>query len=99
MITKDTHSIDWNKTAQVTGVVLLALAKGTWWLTKHAGLLLLAVLIVLAKVFVALVSVWASIAPTAEEETEANESAPAFGYNHLGEWVEGGFYSVPPNEK
>lgn len=59
MITKDTHKVDWNKTAQVTGVVLLALVKAVWWLTKHAGLLLIATLTVLAKVFVALVSVWA----------------------------------------
>lgn len=57
MITKDTHSIDWNKTAQATGVVLLALAKSIWWLTKHAGLLLLAVLTVIAKVFIAILSV------------------------------------------
>ena len=57
MITKDTHSIDWNKTAQVTGVVLLTLAKGIWWLTKHAGVLLFAILTVIAKVFVAILSV------------------------------------------
>lgn len=99
MITKDTHKVDWNKTTQVAGVVLVALVKAIWWLGKHAGLVLMAALTVLAKVFVALISVWASIAPAAEEEAEANESAPVFGYNHLGEWVEGGFYSVPPNEK
>lgn len=57
MITKDTHSIDWNMTAQVTGVVLLTLAKGIWWLTKRAGLLLLVVLTVIAKVFIAFLSV------------------------------------------
>ena len=44
MITKDSHSIDWNKTAQVTGVVVLTLGKGIWWLAKRGGLLLIGVL-------------------------------------------------------
>lgn len=70
MIAKDTHSIDWNKTAQVTGVVLLTLGKGIWWLAKRGGLLLIAILTVLAKVFVAILSVWATLPPTVEEEEE-----------------------------
>jgi hypothetical protein len=61
MITKDTHKIDWNKTAQVSGVVLMALAKGAWWLTRRASIFLFAFLTVLVKVFVSVISVWASL--------------------------------------
>lgn len=95
MITQETHRIDWHKTAQVTGVVLLTLCKAIWWLVKKGGLMLVAILTVLAKVFVALVSVWAS---TPEPEKENEETDQLLGYNHLGEWVEGGPYSVPPKK-
>lgn len=93
MITKDTHSIDWNKTAQVTGVVLLTLTKGIWWLTKHAGLLLLAVLTILAKVFVAVLSVWAATANTSDPEDESDSiyvKPGEYGYNAEGELGYGG---------
>ncbi len=93
MIAKDTHSIDWNKAAQITGVVLLALAKGIWWLTKHAGLLLVAVLTVLAKVFVAVLSVWASLPDDEKKDNStsiyAAEGEPGIDangdYKHYGE--------------
>lgn len=62
MITKETHSIDWNKTAHVAGVVLVALAKAAWWLAKHGWAIIVAALAVLAKVFVAFVSVAGSSA-------------------------------------
>lgn len=57
MITKDTHRIDWSKTAQVTGLVMLALVKAICWLGKHAGLLLIALLSIMAKVFIAVLAV------------------------------------------
>lgn len=91
MITKDTHKIDWNKTAQVTGVVLLALAKAGWWLTKHAGLLLIAILTVLAKVFVALVSVWATTGSVRDQDEDSIYVTPGeYGYNAEGELGYGG---------
>lgn len=96
MITKETHTVDWNKTARITGVVLIALAQTAWWLTKRIGKVAVAILTVLAKVFVALASVWASI-PEPESDTEKRD--PSFGYNHLGEWVEGGSYSIPPKTR
>jgi hypothetical protein len=64
MITKETHSIDWNKTAHSAGVVVIALAQTTWWLTKRIGNVAIAILTILAKVFVALASVWASTTET-----------------------------------
>lgn len=82
MITKDTHSIDWNKTAQVTGVVLLTMAKGIWWLTKHTGLLLLAVLTVMAKVFVAILSVAGS---TSSSPNDEDDEKPDSYLRHDGE--------------
>lgn len=85
MITKDTHKVDWNKTAQVTGVVLLTLVKVVWWLGKHAGRVLIAVLTVFAKVFVALVSVWASVAPTAEEEEEERKHQEKYDHSRAPE--------------
>lgn len=70
MITKDTHSIDWNKTAQVTGVVLLTLGKGIWWLTKHVGMFLFAALAVFAKVFIAMIAVSASASAANNEHDD-----------------------------
>ena len=61
MITKDTHKIDWNKTAHVTGVVLMIMAKGAWWVVRHVGIFLFAVLTVMVKVLVAILSVSASV--------------------------------------
>jgi hypothetical protein len=72
MITQEAHRIDWHKTAQVTGVVLLGVAKVIWWLAKKGGILLVAILTALAKVFVALVSVWAST-PEPEKENEETD--------------------------
>lgn len=60
-MTTQTTKIDWNKVAQVTGVVLIALGKATWWVAKHAGLIVVAVVTALFKVFMALISVWASM--------------------------------------
>lgn len=90
MITKDTHKVDWNKTAQVTGVVLLALVKALWWLTKHAGHLLIATLTVLAKVFAALVSVWATTPDSKpyDYQEQADDFDP--GINDNGEIVHTG---------
>ena len=96
MITQDTHRIDWHKTARTGGTVLLALGKALWWLTKNGGLLLIAIAAILGKVFTVLVSVWASM-PEPEAKSESAELD--YGYNHLGEWVEGGMYSVPPDSK
>lgn len=93
MITKDTHKVDWNKTAQVTGVVLLALVKAVWWLTKHAGHLLIATLTVLAKVFVALVSVWATTGSARNQDDNSIYVSPGeYGYNAKGELGYGGEY-------
>lgn len=69
MITKDTHKVDWNKTAQVAGVVLAALAKGTWWLGKKIGVFLMAVLTIMAKVFVAILAV----TPSSSTDSEGDE--------------------------
>lgn len=91
MITKDTHKIDWNKTAQVTGVVLLALAKAGWWMTKRIGIFLVAILTVLAKVFVALVSVWANLAPTPQEEEEERKLREKYDLSRAPDPDEPGF--------
>lgn len=90
MITKDTHKIDWNKTAQVTGVVLLALAKAGWWTTKRVGIFLVAILTVLAKVFMALISV--SAETPASKPYDYQEQADDFepGINDNGEIVHTG---------
>jgi hypothetical protein len=69
MITQETHRIDWHKTARTSGVVLLALGKAVWWLTKHGGLLLIAIAAMLSKVFMVLVSVWVSM-PEQEQKNE-----------------------------
>ncbi len=71
MITKETHTVDWNKTARITGVVLIALAQTAWWLTKRIGKVAIAILTILAKVFLALASVWAS---TTETDPHTNRS-------------------------
>ncbi|QEY15959.1 hypothetical protein D0C16_08220 [Cellvibrio sp. KY-GH-1] len=93
MITKDTHRVDWNKTAKVAGVVLLTLAKATWWLGKHAGLILVAILTVMAKVFVAVLSAWASTTNTSDSNDESDSiyTKPGeYGYNAEGELGYGG---------
>jgi Na+/melibiose symporter-like transporter len=83
MITQETHRIDWNKTAHIAGVVLVALAKAAWWLAKHGWALVVATLAVLAKVFVAIVSVWAS---TPEVNDDDRYTKPGeLGYNDAGE--------------
>jgi uncharacterized membrane protein YfcA len=72
MITNKTHTVDWNNAAHIAGVVIVAIAQCAWWLAKHIGKIAVAVLAVLAKVFVALVSVWASspeIKPASESDT------------------------------
>lgn len=95
MITQETQRIDWHKAAQMIGVALLLAGKAAWWIAKKGGIFLVSILTVLAKVLVALVSVWASV----PEPVKGNEEADQlFGYNHLGEWVEGGPYSVPPKK-
>jgi uncharacterized membrane protein YfcA len=83
MITNKTHTVDWNKTAHIACVVIVAIVQCAWWLAKHIGKIAVAVLTVLAKVFVALVSVWAS---TPDNQTKIDpskeESAP-----HSGVWL------------
>jgi hypothetical protein len=74
MITQETHRIDWHKTARTSGVVLLALGKALWWLTKHGGLLLIAIAAILGKVFMVLVSVWASTPDTDSKQGEENDT-------------------------
>jgi len=71
MITKETHTVDWNKTAHIAGVVVVTLAQAAWWLTKRIGKVVVAILAILAKVFVALISVWAS---TTETNQHTNRS-------------------------
>lgn len=73
MITQETHPIDWHKAARITGVVLVALGKAIWWLVKKGGLMLVAILTVLAKVFVALVSVWAA-APDSKPSSDFEQA-------------------------
>lgn len=85
MITKDTHTVDWNKTAHIAGVVLVALARAAWWLTKHIGQVVVAILTVLAKVFVALVSVWASIPELHYDDNDRYAKPGELGYNDEGE--------------
>lgn len=72
MITQDTHRIDWHKTARTGGTVLFALGKALWWLTKHGGLLLIAFAAILGKVFMVVVSVWASMPDS--KQTEENDT-------------------------
>lgn len=96
MITKDTHKIDWNKTAQVTGVVLTVMAKGAWWVARHVGIFLLAVLTVMVKVLVAILSVSASVpssqpsndiyARDGEPGIDANGEYGLYGENRIKEF-------------
>jgi hypothetical protein len=76
MITNKTHTVDWNKAAHIAGVVIVAIAQCAWWLTKRIGKIAVAVLAVLAKVFVALVSVWASTPSTPSDDENLDQ--PAF---------------------
>ena len=73
MITNKTHTVDWNKTAHIAGVVIVAIAQCAWWLIKRIGKIAVAVLTVLAKVFVALVSVWASSSTSVGDERVEDE--------------------------
>lgn len=73
MITKDTHKVDWNKTAQVAGVLLVGLARGTWWLGKKIGLLLIAVMTIVAKMFVAVLAVSASNSTNGEDDEDIRQ--------------------------
>ena len=76
MITQETHRIDWHKSARTGGTVLLALGKALWWLTKHGGLLLIAIAAILGKVFMVLVSVWASVPQTNTSNEEVETELP-----------------------
>lgn len=51
-----TTNIDWNRAAQVTGVVVVTLAKATCWTAKKVGIGLFAVMTALFKVFMAFLS-------------------------------------------
>ncbi len=92
MITQETHRIDWHKPARTSGVVLLALGKALWWLTKHGGLLLIAIAAILGKVFMVLVSVWASVPEPDPEENNIYVKPGEYGYNASGEFGYGGEY-------
>lgn len=91
MITKDTHTVDWNKTAQITGVVLFVLVKGIWWLTKRAGIFLFAAFVAITKVFVAILSVWASL-PENEEKDNSESIYAAEGEPGIDSNEEYGLY-------
>ncbi len=70
-------AIDWNKAAQVTGVVLVALGKVTWWVAKHVGLIVVAVVTALFKVFMALISVWAASSGNSQPRNESYDLSRA----------------------
>jgi hypothetical protein len=96
MITKETHRIDWNKTAHVASVVVVALAKAAWWLAKHGWALVVATLAVFAKVFVAIVSVWASVPDSHDNSTDSDNVKPGeFGYRADGKFG----YGIEYNRK
>ena len=82
MITQDTHRIDWHKTARTGGTVLFALGKALWWLTKHGGLLLIAIAAILGKVIMVLVSVWVSM-PEQQQNTEEPRVRPPHDANGI----------------
>ena len=84
MITNDTHKIDWNKTAQVTGVVLMVMAMGAWWVAQQVGRGVFAVLSALLKIFMALVSVWASLPNNSSSPQERTDPSRAVDPNNLG---------------
>jgi uncharacterized membrane protein YfcA len=73
MITNKTHTVDWNKVAHIAGVVIVAIAQCAWWLVKRIGKIAVAVLAVLAKVFIALVSVWASTSSALDDDEKIEE--------------------------
>jgi hypothetical protein len=85
MITQETHRIDWHKAAQMIGVVLLSVGKAAWWIAKKGWALLVAILRVLVKFFVALVSVWASISESSDDADDRYAKPGELGYNDAGE--------------
>lgn len=61
-------TIDWNKAAHVMGIILLVVAKGAWWAIKHFGILLFLVVTALFSGLKTLISAWASMPETGNDE-------------------------------
>lgn len=87
MITNKTHTVDWNKTAHIAGVVIVAIAQCAWWLTKRIGKIAVAILAVLAKVFIALISVWAAT-PAVSQNDERFEDTPLRAQDGNGHYLD-----------
>ena len=81
---KHPKTLDWNKTAQVTGAVLTVMAKGAWWVAQQVGRGLFAALNALLKVFMALVSVWASLPDKSNSSQERTDPSRAVDPNNPG---------------
>lgn len=85
MITQETHRIDWHKISQFIAAVVLSLGKAAWWIAKKGGIVLVSILTVLAKVFMAIISAWASIPESSEDEPDRYAKPGELGYNDAGE--------------